>query len=69
MQGKVKWFNAEKGYGFIQVPEGNDVFVHFSAIEADGYKTLAENQDVEFEIVEGNRGPQAAKVVPIDRPE
>lgn len=63
MQGKVKWFNAEKGYGFIESEEGGDVFVHFSAIQADGFKTLEEGQDVEFEIVEGDRGPQAANVV------
>ncbi|CAM3276942.1 cold-shock protein CspD [Sporolactobacillus spathodeae] len=61
--GKVKWFNAEKGYGFIEVEGGNDVFVHYSAIEGDGFKTLEEGQEVSFEIVEGNRGPQAANVV------
>lgn len=60
--GKVKWFNAEKGYGFIAVDGGNDVFVHYSAITGDGYKTLEEGQEVEFEIVEGNRGPQASNV-------
>lgn len=63
MQGKVKWFNAEKGFGFIETEEGNDVFVHFSAIQTDGFKTLDEGQSVEFDIVEGNRGPQAANVV------
>lgn len=62
MQGKVKWFNAEKGYGFIETEEGGDVFVHFSAIQTDGFKTLEEGQSVEFEIVEGARGPQAANV-------
>ncbi|RFA33361.1 cold-shock protein [Virgibacillus dokdonensis] len=62
MTGKVKWFNAEKGFGFIEREDGDDVFVHFSAIQADGFKTLEEGQDVEFEIVEGNRGPQAANV-------
>ncbi|TCT25518.1 putative cold-shock DNA-binding protein [Melghiribacillus thermohalophilus] len=61
--GVVKWFNAEKGYGFIQVEGGDDVFVHYSAIQEDGFKTLEEGQAVEFEIVEGNRGPQAANVV------
>ncbi|MFC7394553.1 cold-shock protein CspD [Scopulibacillus cellulosilyticus] len=61
--GKVKWFNAEKGYGFIEVEGGNDVFVHYSAIEGEGFKTLEEGQEVSFEIVEGNRGPQAANVV------
>lgn len=63
MQGKVKWFNAEKGYGFIESDEGGDVFVHFSAIQSEGFKTLEEGQSVEFEIVEGARGPQAANVV------
>lgn len=62
MVGKVKWFNAEKGYGFIESDEGGDVFVHFSAIQGEGFKTLEEGQRVEFEIVEGNRGPQAANV-------
>ena len=62
MQGKVKWFSSEKGYGFIQRDNGSDVFVHFSAIQNDGFKTLNEGQDVEFEVVEGNRGPQAANV-------
>ena len=62
MQGKVKWFNAEKGYGFIESEDGTDVFVHFSAIVADGYKTLEECAAVEFEIVDGAKGPQAANV-------
>ncbi|OLO42203.1 cold-shock protein [Alkalihalophilus pseudofirmus] len=62
MVGKVKWFNAEKGFGFIEREGGDDVFVHFSAIQGEGFKTLEEGQDVEFEIVEGNRGPQAANV-------
>ncbi|MBL0387718.1 cold shock domain-containing protein [Tumebacillus sp. ITR2] len=62
MQGKVKWFNAEKGYGFIETEQGGDVFVHFSAIQVDGFKTLEEGQEVTFEIVEGARGPQAANV-------
>lgn len=57
MQGKVKWFNAEKGYGFIETEDGGDVFVHFSAIQSEGFKTLEEGQSVEFEIVEGARGP------------
>ncbi|MFA8439987.1 cold-shock protein CspD [Pueribacillus sp. YX66] len=61
--GKVKWFNAEKGFGFIEVDGGDDVFVHYSAIQTEGFKTLEEGQEVEFEIVEGNRGPQAANVV------
>jgi len=63
MQGRVKWFNAEKGYGFIETEEGGDVFVHFSAIQMEGYKTLEEGQMVEFDIVQGARGPQAANVV------
>ena len=63
MHGKVKWFSAEKGYGFIEREDGGDVFVHFSAIQEDGFKSLAEGQDVEFDIVEGARGPQAANVV------
>jgi cold shock protein len=62
MQGKVKWFNAEKGYGFIETEEGGDVFVHFSAIQMDGYKALEEGQTVEFDIVQGARGPQSANV-------
>jgi len=60
--GKVKWFNSEKGFGFIEVEGGDDVFVHFSAIQGDGFKTLEEGQQVSFEIVQGNRGPQAANV-------
>jgi CspA family cold shock protein len=61
--GKVKWFNNEKGFGFIEVEGGDDVFVHFSAIQGEGFKSLEEGQEVSFEIVEGNRGPQAANVV------
>jgi len=61
--GVVKWFNAEKGYGFIQLEEGNDIFVHYSAIQEEGFKTLEEGQEVSFEIVEGERGPQASNVV------
>ncbi|WP_088006303.1 cold-shock protein [Indiicoccus explosivorum] len=61
-QGKVKWFNNEKGYGFIECPDGNDVFVHFTGIQGEGYRSLDEGQSVTFEIVEGNRGPQAAHV-------
>ena len=63
MTGKVKWFNAEKGYGFIEREDGGDVFVHFSAIQSDGFKTLEEGQAVEFDVVQGNRGEQAANVV------
>ncbi|MBD7983323.1 cold-shock protein [Sporosarcina sp. Sa2YVA2] len=61
-QGTVKWFNAEKGFGFIEVDGEDDVFVHFSAIQGDGFKSLDEGQQVEFEVVEGNRGLQAANV-------
>jgi cold shock protein len=60
--GTVKWFNADKGFGFIEVEGGEDVFVHFSAIQGDGFKSLDEGQAVTFEIEEGNRGPQAANV-------
>lgn len=63
MHGKVKWFSAEKGYGFIEREDGSDVFVHYSAIQDEGFKSLTEGQNVEFEIVDGNRGPQAANVV------
>jgi CspA family cold shock protein len=62
-RGTVKWFNAEKGYGFIESDSGSDVFVHYSAIQGEGYKTLEEGQQVEFEVVQGNRGPQAEHVV------
>ena len=62
-EGTVKWFNSEKGFGFIEQEAGDDVFVHFSAITQEGYKSLEEGQAVEFEIVEGDRGPQAANVV------
>jgi len=66
MQGKVKWFNAEKGFGFIEKNDGSgDVFVHFSAIQSEGFKSLEEGQEVEFDVVDGNRGPQAANVVRI----
>ena len=60
---EAKWFNAEKGFGFISVEGEDDVFVHFSAINADGYKTLEEGQKVEFDVVDGAKGPQAANVV------
>jgi CspA family cold shock protein len=61
-QGTVKWFNADKGYGFIAVDGGRDVFVHFSAIQSDGYRTLEEGQRVEFDITQSDRGPQAEAV-------
>ena len=61
--GKVKWFNAEKGYGFITTDDGKDVFVHYSAIQGEGFKTLDEGQRVSFDIVEGAKGEQAANVV------
>lgn len=61
-KGTVKWFNSEKGFGFITVDGGNDVFVHYSAIECDGFKTLEEGQTVEFNIVDGQKGPQASNV-------
>lgn len=64
-EGKVKWFNESKGYGFIQQDNGQDVFVHYSSISGDGFKTLAEGQRVRFDIVEGDRGPKAANVVKI----
>lgn len=60
--GKVKWFNDAKGYGFIETTEGKDIFVHYTAIQKEGFKTLAEGQEVSFEIVAGAKGPQAANV-------
>lgn len=62
-KGKVKWFSNQKGYGFISQESGKDVFVHHTAIQGEGYKTLAENQEVEFEVVAGTKGDQAANVV------
>lgn len=63
--GTVKWFDGQKGYGFIEVPGEDDVFVHFSAIEEDGFKTLEEGQEVQFGVVEGDKGPQAEEVTKI----
>ena len=60
--GKVKWFNSEKGFGFIERENGDDVFVHFSAIQSEGYKSLDEGQEVSFDIEQGQRGPQAINV-------
>jgi len=65
LQGKVKWFNQEKGYGFIEVEGEKDVFVHYSAINQEGFKTLKEGDVVEFDVVEGQKGPQAANVTVI----
>lgn len=65
MKGVVKWFDADKGYGFISSVEGKDIFVHFSAIQAEGYKSLAEGDQVEFDVKDGDRGPQAANVVKV----
>ncbi|MBR3623840.1 MAG: cold shock domain-containing protein [Selenomonadaceae bacterium] len=67
MVGKVKWFSAEKGYGFIAREEGDDVFVHFSAIQTDGFKTLNEGEEVEFDITDGERGPQASNVTKLSK--
>jgi len=61
-KGKVKWFNSEKGYGFIESEDGTDVFAHFSAIQMDGYKTLEEGAEVTFEVTEGAKGPQATNI-------
>ena len=63
--GTVKWFSDSKGYGFIEQEEGDDVFVHFSALEGDGFKSLSEGQAVEFDILDGPKGPQAANVVKV----
>ena len=63
--GTVKWFNDQKGFGFIERESGDDVFVHFSAIQSEGFNSLEDGQDVEFEVVEGDRGPQAENVVAV----
>jgi cold shock protein len=65
LQGKVKWFSDAKGYGFIEVVGRKDIFVHYSAIQNEGFKTLAEGQEVTLEIVDGEKGPQAASVTPV----
>ena len=66
MTGKVKWFNAEKGYGFIQREGGKDLFVHFSGIKSEGFKTLEEGWNVEFDVIQGDRGEQATSVVHVE---
>jgi CspA family cold shock protein len=63
--GRVKWFDEKKGFGFIEREDGNDVFVHFKAITGSGYKTLTEGQEVQFEVEQGQKGPQASNVVPV----
>lgn len=65
VKGKVKWFNEKKGFGFLEQPGGADVFVHFSAIQSSGFKTLAEGQEVSFDVEQGAKGPQAANVQPV----
>ena len=65
-RGKVKWFSEAKGYGFIEREEGDDVFVHYTAISAEGFRTLAEGQEVEFEVVQGAKGPQAENVTLVE---
>ena len=62
MTGKVKWFNSEKGYGFITTDEGNDIFVHYSQIQKDGFKSLEEGERVSFDVVDGDKGPQASNI-------
>jgi CspA family cold shock protein len=69
LEGRVKWFNPKKGYGFIATDDGRDVFVHYSSISGKGYKSLAEGDPVSFEIVEGEKGPRAENVVPKSTPE
>lgn len=66
-QGKVKWFNESKGFGFVEREQGGDVFVHFSAIEGDGFKTLAEGDEVEFDVTQGAKGPQAENVRKLEK--
>ena len=68
MSGKVKWFDEKKGWGFIQKEDGSDVFVHYTAIQDNGFKTLADGQTVEFEITDGPKGPQASNVIKVQEP-
>ena len=68
LEGKVKWFDEKKGWGFIQKEDGSDVFVHYSAIQDNGFKTLADGQTVEFEIIQGPKGPQASNVSKLQEP-
>ena len=68
MSGKVKWFDEKKGWGFIQKEDGSDVFVHYTAIQDNGFKTLADGQTVEFEITQGPKGPQASNVIKAQEP-
>jgi len=65
MTGTVKWFNGEKGFGFIAGEDGNDIFVHFSQIQKEGFKSLEEGQEVSYEVGEGQKGPQAVNVMPL----
>jgi len=69
LEGKVKWFNPRKGYGFIAMPDGRDVFVHYSSVAGEGFKTLDEGDVVTFEVIEGEKGPRATNVVPQSPPE
>ncbi len=69
LEGKVKWFNPRKGYGFIATPDGRDIFVHYSNIGGEGFKTLDEGDAVTFDVVEGEKGPRAANVMPLSPPE
>lgn len=66
MKGTVKWFNAKKGFGFISDADGNDVFVHFSALNMDGFKVLEDGEEVEFDVIDGEKGPQAANVTKLN---